>query len=314
MSKIAWIACIVAFAMAALGIIGALTGQLVFLPVALIPLMAGIGILRRRAWAAYGFALYQVAQLLIVTFALFRGLASEESASVGVAVLLLVSIPLFFFAGKSLAVVESKRGWAWPWIAIAAVSTLLPLFVRGYLIPTPSMEDTLLVGDRIFVQCFPRPRPGRGDVVVFLFPADRSQVLVKRVIGIPGDRIQISAKNLYLNGTALNEPYVTHKIDSFDTFRDNFPGEPQGPVDDAAREMLEGHVVNGEVVVPEGTYFLLGDNRDNSLDSRYRGFVGASDLMGKPLLIYHSEEPAEELPDGTSSHRRVRWERLLKRL
>jgi hypothetical protein len=106
--------------MAALGIIGALTGPIVLLLVSLIPLMAGIGILRRRAWAAYGFALYQFAQLLLVTFALLRGLASEESASVAVAALLLVSIPLFFFAGKSLAVAGSKRGWAWPWITIAA--------------------------------------------------------------------------------------------------------------------------------------------------------------------------------------------------
>jgi signal peptidase I len=134
---------------------------------------------------------------------------------------------------------------------------------------------------------------------------------VKRVFGVPGDHIRVAGKIVYRNGAALKQPYAVHKTDYVDSYRDNFPSEPNNPFTDAAREMLKNQVVNGELVVPDGKYFVLGDNRDMSLDSRYWGFVGSGDLIGKPLLIYDSAN--QELLSGksTGSHR-VRWNRLLK--
>jgi signal peptidase I len=187
------------------------------------------------------------------------------------------------------------------------------LFVQPFVMPTGSMEDTLLIGDRILVQRWPKIAPQRDDVIVFLYPPDRSQTFVKRVAGIAGDRIRISNKILYRNGQALQEPYAVHKTSYVDSYRDNFPSEPTVSLDRAGLKMLNEHVVNGEVVVPDGKYFVLGDNRDSSLDSRYWGFVDASDIIGKPVLIYDSEEPAQAAESFTITHR-VRWGRLFKRI
>jgi signal peptidase I len=113
---------------------------------------------------------------------------------------------------------------------------------------------------------------------------------VKRVIGVAGDRIKIVNKQVYRNGTPLEEPYKFHKTEYIDAYRDNFPGEPYVHLSEGALEMLEKHVVNGEVVVPPNMYFAMGDNRDNSLDSRYWGFVPRENIIGKPLIIYWSYE------------------------
>jgi signal peptidase I len=316
--KIVRIAYVVAFVMAGLAATVALMGQIVLLPFALIPLIAGIGIMRRRVWSAYGFALYGAAQLLLFPLALFRSgsLTAGVPGIIASAALIAVLIPLFLFAGRSLAIAGSERGSALPWIALSAITTLPLFFVQAFVIPTGAMEDTLLIGDRILVRRFPRPSPGRGDMIVFVYPIDRRQTFVKRVIGIPGDRIRIVGKVVYRNETALTEPYVVHKTEYVDSYRDNFPSEPDSRLASAAREMLDKHIVNGEVVVPEGKYFVLGDNRDNSLDSRYWGFVGSAGVIGKPLLIYESEyQEAGDLPHGKpAGPRRVRWGRLLKLL
>jgi signal peptidase I len=318
MPKIARIAYIVAFVVAGLTVISGLLGPIVILPAALIPLIAGIGIMRRRVWSAYGFALYLFGQLFFVPFVLFRhgGNTTGLAGIIGAAVWLAALIPLFFFAGRSLAAAGSERGRAWPWIAATALTTLPLFFVEAFVMPTGSMEDTLLIGDRILVQRVPKPALERGGVIVFVYPIDRHQTFVKRVIGVPGDRIRISEKVVYRNGTALKEPYACHKTEYQDLYRDNFPAEPNVNLAAPALEMLTKHVVNGEVVVPEGKYFVLGDNRDSSLDSRYWGFVDSGDLIGKPLLIYDSEEqPADDVLKGKStwSHR-VRWGRLFKLL
>jgi signal peptidase I len=105
---------------------------------------------------------------------------------------------------------------------------------------------------------------------------------------VPGDRLRLSAKQLILNGKPVDEPFKFQKLPYFDTYRDNFPSAPNSQVDDRALDMLAHHVVDGEVVVPPGNYFVMGDNRDNSLDSRYWGFVPRSHIIGKPLLIYWS--------------------------
>jgi signal peptidase I len=173
--------------------------------------------------------------------------------------------------------------------------------VQAYVIPTGSMENSLLVGDHLLVDKLayaPSGGPGwhllpydtlkRGDVIVFRYPVDIRQTFVKRLIGVPGDHIRLEEKQLVLNGKPVREPYAYHSTEYIDSFRDNFPNAPNVYVPPAAMDMLRRHVENGEVVVPPGCYFAMGDNRDYSLDSRYWGFVPRENIIGKPLMIYWS--------------------------
>jgi len=304
MPKVAKVACIVAFVIAGLAVVAAVMGQIFLLAGAVIPLIAGIGILRKRVWSAYGYALFQFAQLLVAVYLLLRAEARPLDV-IGGAVFMAILIPLYLFAGRALASAGGQRGWALPWIAISALLSVPILFVQAFVMPSASMENTLLIGDHMLVQHFPRHTPTRGDLMVFQYPVDRREVYLKRVIGIPGDHIKIVNKVVYRNGAPLNESYALHKTEYMDSYRDNFPSEPNGPYANAARDMLQNHVVNGEVVVPERSYFVLGDNRDDSLDSRYWGFVTSADLIGKPLLIYDSE---------TEEPHHIRWNRIFKRL
>ncbi len=211
---------------------------------------------------------------------------------------------------------ERPRSTIAEWtITILLLLFLTTTLVQAYVIPTGSMEDTLLIGDHLLVDklayapsgpvskyLLPYTEPKRGDIIVFRYPVDISQTFVKRCIGVPGDRIRLINKQVYLNGVRLDEPYVYHKSDYIDSYRDNFPGEPNVSVDRRASDMLLNHVVNGEVVVPPGSYFAMGDNRDSSLDSRYWGFVPRENIIGKPLVIYWSyDAPTDEL--NTSSIR-----------
>jgi signal peptidase I len=201
-------------------------------------------------------------------------------------------------------------------IAEWTVTILLLLFlttalVQAYVIPTGSMEDTLLIGDHLLVDkmayapsgpvskyILPYENPRRGDIIVFRYPVDIRQTFVKRVIGAPGDRIRIVNKQVSVNGVPQPEPYKFHKTDYIAPYRDNFPSEPDVMVDRGAIDMLTNHVVNGEVVVPPNSYFAMGDNRDNSLDSRYWGFVPRENIIGKPLIIYWSyDAPSSDLQD-----------------
>lgn len=197
---------------------------------------------------------------------------------------------------------EEQRGFIAEW----TVTIILLLFgtttlVQAFVIPTGSMEDTLLVGDHLLVDklafapsgpfsrnLLPYSEPKRGEIIVFRYPIDIRQTFVKRVMGVPGDHLRLENKKVYLNGHLLNEPYVVHKLDYIDSYRDNFPNEPNTPLFPPAQEMLEKNVKNGEVIVPQGFYFAMGDNRDQSLDSRYWGFVPRENIIGKPLIIYWS--------------------------
>jgi signal peptidase I len=168
----------------------------------------------------------------------------------------------------------------------------------------------------------PYTEPKRGDVIVFRYPMDISQNYVKRLMGVPGDRIRIRDKVVSVNGHALVEPYAQHIFPGLEPYRDNFPSEPSGPVVDRALQMLANNVVNGELVVPPGNYFAMGDNRDNSLDSRYWGFVPRENIIGKPLVIFWSyDAPTEEWVGNSGSHYadlaknfffKTRWNRTLK--
>ena len=211
---------------------------------------------------------------------------------------------------------RSHRGFIAEW----TVTIVLLLFgttnlVQAFVIPTGSMQDTLLVGDHLLVDKLAYAPPGpiskhllpyeeikRGDIIVFRSPADLNLTLVKRCMGVPGDRIRIVDKQVYLNGRKLNEPYVCHSTAYIDRYRDNFPGEPDMQVSEHGRDMLEHHVANGEVRVPPDSYFAMGDNRDNSLDSRYWGFVPRDNISGKPFIIYWSyDAPTEALLNPTIS-------------
>lgn len=233
-------------------------------------------------------------------------------------------------------------------IAEWAVTILLLLFgtttlVQAFVIPTGSMEDTLLIGDHLLVDklayapsgsvskfLLPYEEPKHGDIIVFRYPADIAQTFVKRVIGVPGDHLKLINRTVYRNGAPLYEPYVYHRY-SYDPMRDNFPHEPipvqENPrAEELQRDMLESHVVNGEVVVPPNSYFAMGDNRDDSLDSRYWGFVPRDSIIGKPLIIYWSYRASTEDLAGSSvgslfSHfidlgehffPRTRWSRTLR--
>lgn len=171
-------------------------------------------------------------------------------------------------------------------IGVVAVSLSLFLSFRLFRIPTSSMEPALLVGDHVI--CRAGNSFVKGDIVVFYFPPDRRQTSVKRLVAGPGDHLRIGNKRLFLNGVPANEPYVRHTSHLEDWYRDNFPSPPLNSAYPGAIEMLRNNVSNGEVVVPRGKYFVLGDNRDNSLDSRYYGFVDAQDLIAKPIVVYFS--------------------------
>jgi signal peptidase I len=232
--------------------------------------------------------------------------------------------------------VDSTRDFITEW----ALNILILLFgtttlVQAFIVPTPSMDTTVRVGDHLLVDklsyaradsfskhLLPYTEPKRGDIIVFRYPMDISQNYVKRCMGVPGDHLKVVDKELWLNGHKLVEPYVQHVFPRIEPYRDNFPSEPYGPVYDRARQMLAEHVVNGEVVVPEGFYFAMGDNRDNSLDSRYWGFVPRENIIGKPLVIFWSyDAPTEDWVDYNSNHfidlaknffRKTRWDRTLK--
>jgi signal peptidase I len=231
---------------------------------------------------------------------------------------------------------EATRNFISEW----AINILILLFgtttlVQAFIVPTPSMDTTVKVGDHLLVDklsyapagpvsrhLLPYMDPKRGDIIVFRWPIDIQQNYVKRVIGVPGDHIRIVDKVVYLNGKPLQEPYIQHISPGIEPYRDNFPSAPWGPVVDRGREMVANHVVNGELVVPESSYFAMGDNRDNSLDSRYWGFVPRENIIGKPLVIFWSyDAPTEDWVDYNANHfidlaknffTKTRWERTLK--
>jgi signal peptidase I len=200
------------------------------------------------------------------------------------------------------------------------VTVILAVFgttfvVQAFKIPTGSMETTLLIGDHLLVNKFafassknflhrvlPYREIRRGDIVVFKFPypSDRTQPgehYVKRVVGLPGDRVRIFHRQVFVNGQPYPEPFVRH-IDP-DTYvsGDDFPP----PEDEYLRgaparwaSELQEHIRDGELVVPPDQYFVMGDNREQSWDSRFWGFVPRRLITGKPLIIYWSYETSRE--------------------
>lgn len=211
------------------------------------------------------------------------------------------------------------------------VTVLLALFgtsfvVQAFKIPSASMEGTLLIGDHLLVNKFifggsgawyekllPYRPLERGDIIVFKYPYADHQHFVKRVIGLPGDRLKLADQQMFVNGKPLNEPYVVHdRTAPYDMFNYTFPPmrdqmiSPQVVFESGWRQELRKYVQGDELVVPPGKIFAMGDNRDRSSDSRYWGFVDRSAIMGRPFLIYWSVNATSG--DYTAS---TFWQRLL---
>jgi signal peptidase I len=182
---------------------------------------------------------------------------------------------------------------------------IITFVLQAFEIPSSSMEDTLLIGDHVFVnreQLAPRTRwlgqllpyrdIRRGDIVVFLSPEEPGLFVVKRIIGIPGDRIHLRDGAVYRNGQKLDEPYVQHKFRDYNPYRDNFPALPPsdayGVTSADWMATMQSYVQGEDIVVPPNGYFGMGDNRDVSKDSRYWGFIPRKNVIGRPMFIYWS--------------------------
>jgi signal peptidase I len=212
--------------------------------------------------------------------------------------------------------------------------------VQAFIVPTPSMDTTVMVGDHLLVDklsysptgpvskyLLPYTEVKRGDIIVFRYPVEIAENYVKRVMGVPGDRIHLEDKMVVLNGKKLVEPYARHTRSYINQYADNFPLNPPGPdvpprERARAEQMFAEHVVNGELVVPDGFYFAMGDNRDDSSDSRYWGLVPRENIIGKPILIFWSyDAETQDLVGFTSNHfidlaknffAKTRWDREFK--
>jgi signal peptidase I len=209
---------------------------------------------------------------------------------------------------------------------------LLTFVLQPLLIPSESMEHTLLVGDFLLFnkqeyapagmvgrRLMPYRDVQRGDIIVFHHPDP--PLLVKRVVGMPGDHLRIEGGRVYVNGVALNEPYAAFEPAPPNPFRDDFPAsvytDPQ--VDPDWWVQMQSLTRNGELTVPAGEYFVLGDNRNHSKDSRYWGFVPRQAIVARPLVIYFSltrpsttdaQTAALQAQDDRLGHERLLPEKL----
>ena len=182
---------------------------------------------------------------------------------------------------------------------------IITFVLQAFEIPSSSMEDTLLIGDHVFVNreqfapptrwmgpLLPYRDIRRNDIVVFLSPEEQGLFVVKRIIGVPGDRIHLRDGVVYRNGEKLVEPYAEHKLANYDPYRDDFPAVPPSEMYNVRNEKwaqeLPLHIEGGDIVVPPESYFAMGDNRDVSYDSRYWGFIPRKNVIGRPMFVYWS--------------------------
>jgi len=240
-----------------------------------------------------------------------------------------------------------------PLESLASIATVLAvgLFVMTFVfqnfeIPSASMVKTLLIGDHVLVDRITLAPPAkwapftfyrdihRGDIIVFLKPGEPDLFLVKRAIGIPGDHIHLRNGVVYLNGVAQNEPYAAmpssdgNPQHEYNPYRDDFPNIPPDTMYQVTASWqyeLPTHIQNGDLVVPPGKIFAMGDNRPDSLDGRYWGFVPRENIVGRPMFVYWSfETPADQIDKQSIGERlsfmshilihifdQTRWKRTL---
>jgi signal peptidase I len=306
-----------AIALIVLNLVAALWNPLPRIVPILVFIAVALGLRKGNSWSGYGGALYLVASIGGVVLSATESIPWAELGSVGV-IYALAAFALLR-AGHALGMVNLKSAVGWIVVAVGAFA--FPFLFRPFVIPTSAMENTVLIGDHVLVRMLGLPSPARGDLVVFQSPSDPKTILMKRVIAIGGDRLRLSNKRVLLNGVEQVEPYVLHLESRHDPFRDNFPQEPTFPLPNAEwGAALARHIVGGEVVVPNGMLFVMGDNRERSLDSRYLGFVEEGKIIGKPELIYFSSFQTTDSSVSNSipsppllNPDRVRWSRLLMR-
>jgi signal peptidase I len=217
---------------------------------------------------------------------------------------------------------------------------VITFVVQAFQIPSESMEKTLLIGDYLLVDkahysgsgvwgwLLPYRRIQRQDIVVFRYPVNPQQHFVKRVIGVPGDRVRLINKHAFVNGVRQDDEYASFNWGQHDKFRDNFPNGGFFADKIASKWFIQAQrlVEDGQLIIPEGSYFVLGDNRDDSYDSRYWGLVPAENIVGRPLLIYWSMDQVvtntgEEAASGklstlaysaVRSVKGLRWNRMFR--
>ena len=205
---------------------------------------------------------------------------------------------------------------------LVIVFFIFTFVAQTFAIPSGSMERTLLIGDHLLVNreqfapatrwlghLLPYREPSRGDIAIFMSPEQPGLILVKRIIGIAGDHIHLRDGEVYRNGEKLKEPYVQHALGNDGSYpanyRDNFPAVPPSLMSGVSnmkwQQNMPPHIQGEDIVVPPNSYFAMGDNRDNSYDSRYWGFLPQENLMGRPMFIYWSFETGEYGLDASAA-------------
>jgi signal peptidase I len=208
-------------------------------------------------------------------------------------------------------------------IASMATIFVMGLFIvtfnfQAFEIPSSSMLNTLLIGDHLFVDrttaapksawisgIVPYREIERGDIVVFISPIQPGLHVVKRIIGVPGDRIQLREGRLYRNGAAVEEPYVIPA--SQGSPLNSFPPSDLFHLQQEWRLTIREHVRDHDLVVPQGRYFAMGDNREKSFDGRYWGFIPRENIIGRPMFIYWSFDTPEDQFQKTAMSERIKW-------
>jgi signal peptidase I len=236
------------------------------------------------------------------------------------------------------------REWLDPLQSLATTVVIavfvITFLVQAFQIPSESMENTLLIGDYLLVDKFsfgsgggwnsflPYQKIRHGDIIVFKWPVHPEQHFVKRVIGVPGDRIHLVNGKVFVNGAPVSEDYAVHKLLNHDSFRDDFPSRRSISPNVTSSWWAEIPLLTRQkdLMVPEGQYFVLGDNRDESLDSRYWGLVPRENIVGKPLIIYFSLRQIDDDPFTVAADDKIerfayriwhlpamaRWDRMLQ--
>ena len=248
---------------------------------------------------------------------------------------------------KAAPATTKEKVWneivSWFWVILAFL-VIEGTLVQARVIPSGSMEDTVLIGDHLIVSRMGYDagipftnihvplwrKPKRQQIIVFEAPLEDqgNPDFIKRCMGLPGDHLKIVAGQVYVNGVPLNEPYVKHSADYETASVENFP-ERAEELKESMKDRpewldeLRQDTVNGELVVPPGKYFMMGDNRDNSNDGRFWGFVPRENIIGTPVMIYMSIDAPESVWNSSFGIQRfqtyasaiihpgmVRWRRL----
>ncbi len=237
---------------------------------------------------------------------------------------------LAFNSGPRSAEEVQTASPRWPenffrvWIPPIVVAIFVIAFIAQlFEVPSGSMENTLLIGDHVAVDrvewapmppnwihwLLPYRLPRRDAVVAFRSPVEPGAFLVKRIVGIPGDHIRLIHRVLYRNGQPVTEPWVLHQL-PYDAGRDEYPDAELFGQTEAWQRQQWQYFHQGEIVVPPGHYFVMGDNRDDSFDSRYWGFVPASAVIGRPVLVYWSVRSEPGMDQGQTDRSSSLLDRL----